>query len=249
MTHTARPALLVAFDDVLANTAAERGSALCEAMREVAGSSVSRDALQWSAWCEGRTFAAAARDAVRHAASETANPANPANTANTGVTADDEPAIALVALLAERHFSARAQRGLALHDGAAAFVRAAAAHAPLGLIAWSARRDVAATIAFAGIEDAFTFVITADDAADDAPPAARWALGVTRLRTRARHTVISALVGGHTAIHGARAAGATAVAVGALPTETAFLADRWVPALDATHADDVLALTRRPELP
>ena len=246
MTHTERPALFVAFDDVLANTAAERGTALRDAVREVTGRTIPRDADQWSAWCEGRTFAAAARDAVRQATGETANTAN---TANTAVPADDESAIALVALVAERQFSARAQRGLALHDGAAAFVRAAAAHAPLGLIAWSARRDVATTIAFAGLEDAFTFVITADDAADDAPPAARWALGVTRLRTRAPQAVISALVGGLTAIHGARAAGATAVAVGALPTETAFLADRWVPAVDATHADDVLALARRPELP
>ncbi len=129
--------------------------------------------------------------------------------------------------------------------GARAFVREAAALAPVALVAWAARRDVALTLELAGLDAAFVCVITCDDADDDAPSDARWRLAADRLARRVPVTRTVALAGGTVAIAAARRAGLHPVAVGVMPGDAAFLADRWIPTLEGVRAADVIAPAAR----
>lgn len=222
------PALVVAFDDVLADTASARRDALGEALL---ADGIAVPPLQLAEACDGRTFVMAARAAR----------------ARGGADADDHTAVALAAVRADRAFAARFRRSTLLQPGAGAFVRAAAALVPLALVAWTARRDVMLTLELSGLDATFSCVITADDAPDEAPTDVRWRLAADRLARRmpVSHTI--ALVGTGVAIDAARRAGLRPVAVGALPNDVAFRADRWLGTLDDARAGDVLALVAREE--
>lgn len=225
-----RPALAIAFDDVLADTAAARLGALGEAL---SADGITLPAAQLAEACAGRTFIMATRAAR----------------ARAGVAGDDHTAVELAAARADRAFAARFRRSTLLQPGAGAFVRAAAARTPLALVAWTARRDVALTLELAGLDATFSCVITTDDAPDDAPAETRWRLAVERLARRGPVSRTIALAGTGVAIDAARRAGLRPVAVGALPSDVAFRADRWLVSLDGAHPDDVLAVVARMETP
>lgn len=223
-----RRALVVAFDDVLADTASARRDALGEALL---ADGMTVPPLQLAEACDGQTFVMALRAAR----------------ARAGADAGDHTAVALAAARADRAFAARFRRSTLLQPGAGAFVRAAAALVPLALVAWTARRDVALTLELAGLDATFSCVITADDAPDEAPTDVRWRLAAERLARRVPVSHTIALAGTGVAIDAARRAGLRPVAVGALASDEAFRADRWLVSLDGARAADVLALVARAE--
>lgn len=222
MTPPPRATLVMAFDDVLADTADCRRDALGESL---AADAMTLTPAQLAAACGGRTFAHAAAVAR----------------AMAGAPDGDHTAIALAAARADRAFSARFRRHTLLVPGAAAFARAAAALGPVALVAWSPRRDVELTLELAGLDATFTCVITADDAADDAPTDQRWRLAAARLAARGGTAAPLALAGAAEAIDAARRAGLRPVAVGALASDVAFRADRWLPSLEGARAADLFA--------
>ncbi|MBI3567715.1 MAG: hypothetical protein HY084_05865 [Gemmatimonadetes bacterium] len=221
MTAARRPSIVVAFDDVLADTAPARHAALRDAL---AADGITLDDAQLAAACGGRTFHMAVR-AARAAA---------------GASDDDHTAVAIAAARADRAFAGRFRRATLLRPGAAAFARDAAAVAAVALVAWTPRRDVALTLELAALDAAFSFVITADEFPDDAPADAPWTLAAARLERSGNERRAVALAGAAVAIDAARQAGLRPVAVGGLDGG-AFRADRWIPTLEGASAADLLA--------
>lgn len=141
----------------------------------------------------------------------------------------------LVALRAARAFSTHiATRGLEMPPGARALIEAAAATARLGVVTRAGRTEAEAMIRLAGLENAFTVTVCADDALAAKPSAAGYNLALDRLgrqRPVAQGAVL-ALEDGTPGIRAARAAGARCIVVGAVPAHVAIEADAFVDSLE-----------------
>jgi HAD superfamily hydrolase (TIGR01509 family) len=157
---------------------------------------------------------------------------------------DDETAIELTRLRAERFFDERTGKGLSLQAGIRAALERLATNCRLAIVTRASRREVEFVLGLAGIEGLFRPVITAEDVSPPKPASAPYVAALARfaqlfpgqqLRPLA---VEDHLVG----IRGARAAGIPCVSVGAIPPHEALEADGWVESLADLSPGRVRAL-------
>lgn len=215
------PAILLDFDDVLAETRALRIDALRSAL---AGDGIALPDERFDASCAGLSFAAGARAAYMAAGA-----------------ALDETAIALAALRAGRAYSARTANGLALSSGAREFVLGAAGLARLGIVTRSARRDVELVLSLAGLDEAFECVVAEEDYSGPEPSPEPYAHARIRMASHGPVALTEgiALVASHAAIVTARQARFQPIAVGAVQPAIAFAADGYIPSLAVVRVADV----------
>jgi HAD superfamily hydrolase (TIGR01509 family) len=206
------PVLLVEFEGVIADVAALRREALAEAMT-ADGPRPSDPMLDAGA---GYPVDESVRR-VRRA----------------GGLQEDETAVELTRLRAERAFMERAGKGIALTPGARESLERLAAGCRLALVTRAGRREIEFLLDLAGLEGLFRPVITCEDVVPAKPSRAPYLAALARvgqlfpgqqLRPLA---VEDSLVG----IRGARAAGLPCLAVGDVPAHEALEADGWVRSL------------------
>jgi HAD superfamily hydrolase (TIGR01509 family) len=141
----------------------------------------------------------------------------------------------LVSLRAARAFARHmSARGLVVQPGARALIDEAAAAARLGVVTRANRSEVDGMMRLAGLENAFTVTVCADDALAPKPSAAGYNLALDRLgrqRPIAPGAVV-ALEDGAAGIRAARAAGVRSIVVGPIAVHDAIEADAYVDSLD-----------------
>jgi HAD superfamily hydrolase (TIGR01509 family) len=214
------------FEGVLADTTPHRAAALREALL-LDGLALDDDT--WTEQCLGLAVEPAVRAARR------------------ALDAPDDPVTAEIARLrAERSFTHRISRGLLMQPGGLALVQALRTQARLALVTRAARRDVDFVLTLAGLADAFTCVITADDKVDAKPSPAPYALAIEKLSRTAPVVPGDALAfeDARPGIRAARAAGVRVVAVGPLPPHHAMEADAYYDTLSGLSFDQMRALVR-----
>lgn len=217
------PVLLIEFEGVIAETAAARRTALAESL-----------AVEGIA-CTDAIIAAAAgyatEDAVRRARRAAGAP-------------DDETAVELGRLRAERAFAARAGKGLPLTRDARTSLERLAAHARLALVTRASRREVEFLLGLAGMEGLFRPIIGCDDVQPAKPAREPWLAALARIGQLFPGQQLKALaVEDHVAgLRAARAAGLASVGVGAMPAHEALEGDAWVESLADLTPERVRAL-------
>lgn len=200
-------AVLFEFDGVLADTTSARGEALRSTLRE---DGISLSADEYREQCAGRSFNEAVRAALEL----------------RGVTLD-ETGIDLLVLRTERAYGAVVGKGVTLADGVPEVIDRLAGSARLGIVTRAARHDVDFVLGLAGLDHAFSCVVTGEDVATGKPSPAPYRVALERL-SRLRATAPArcvALEDTLVGIRSARSAGLRAVAVGALPAHVAMEAD------------------------
>lgn len=204
-------AVLFEFDGVLADTTSARGDALRSTLRE---DGIALSADEYREQCAGRSFAEAVRAALDLRAVKL-----------------DETGIDLLVLRTERAYGAAVGKGVKLADGVPEVVERLAASVRLGIVTRAGRKEVDFVLALAGLDHAFSCVVTSEDTSAGKPSPALYRVALERL-SRLRATppsVCVALEDTLVGIRSARAAGLRAVAVGALPAHVAMEADGLVP--------------------
>jgi beta-phosphoglucomutase-like phosphatase (HAD superfamily) len=221
------PIIFFEFDDVLAETRAPRLVALRNALA-VEGVGFSDEVFDST--CAGLSFAAAARAAIR--------------VANVSGRASDETTVELAALRAARSFGELVARGLPLAPGAAAFVRAAAGIARLGIVTRAPRRDVDLILSFSDLTDSFECVVAAEDYNGQEPASDPYDIGVGRMARGQAVTIGDgiALVASLNAVAAARAARLHPIVVGMVSPSLAFAGDGYLTSLDGASVRDVVRL-------
>ncbi len=218
------PVVLLEFEGVLADTRAVREAALAESLA-ADGVSLTPEV---AALAHGRTTEDAVRR-LRHA---------------SGLP-DDETAVELAKLRAERAFAARAGKGLTLAPGARPALEKLAACARCAIVTRASRREVEFVLSLAGLEGVFRPVIALEDATPPKPDAAPYRAALARIaqlfpgQQLKALAVEDSLVG----IRAARAAGITTVAFGPLAAHEAIEADAWVESIADLTPERVRALT------
>lgn len=219
-------AVLLEFEGILADTSPHRLAALREAL---SADGLALDDDTWAEHCHGLSADASVVAARR------------------ALGAPDDPTTADIARLrAERAFTARISRGLLMQPGGLALIQALRTQARLALVTRAARRDVDFVLTLAGVADAFTCVVTADDKVEGKPSAAPYALALERLSRTTPVLPADALAfeDARPGIRAARAAGVRVVAVGPLPVHHAVEADTYYPTLSGLSFDEMRALVR-----
>lgn len=204
-------AVLFEFDGVLADTTSARDDALRSTLHE---DGIALSADEYREQCAGRSFAEAVRAALDLRAVKL-----------------DETGIDLLVLRTERAYSAAVGKGVKLADGVPEVVERLASSVRLGIVTRAGRKEVDFVLALAGLDHAFSCVVTGEDAPAGKPSPALYRVALERL-SRLRATppsVCVALEDTLVGIRSARAAGLRAVAVGALPAHVAMEADGLVP--------------------
>jgi HAD superfamily hydrolase (TIGR01509 family) len=214
------------FEGVLADTTPHRLAALRDALL---ADGLALDDETWAEHCHGLPVEGAvhaARRALR--------------------APDDLVAAELARLRAEKGFTQRISRGLLMQPGGLALVQALRTQARLALVTRAARRDVDFVLTLAGIADAFTCVVTADDKADGKPSPAPYAMALDKLSRTAPVAGGEALAfeDARAGIRAARAAGVRVVAVGPLPAHHAMEADAYYPTLAGLSFNEMRSLVR-----
>lgn len=218
------PVLLFEFEGVLVETAPLRAAALEEAFRA--------DDIQLTpALIEramGYTTEVAVRR-IRHAVG----------------AANDETAVELCKLRAERAFADRAGKGLNLQPGVREAIEKLVTSSRCAIVTRASRREVEFVLDLAGLEGAFRPVIALEDATPPKPAGTPYFAALARIgqlfpgqQLRAL-AVEDSLVG----IRAARAAGFSCIAVGQLPAFEALEADAWVDSLAQLTPTRVRELT------
>jgi beta-phosphoglucomutase-like phosphatase (HAD superfamily) len=210
-------AVLLEWEGVLADTRPARRDALRAALAaEGVAHTLSDDDEQ----LRGLGVSDAARAVVRHMGSS------------------DEVLADLLAVRAARTFAETIARGLVLHPGAAAFVEHAQSRARIAVVTRASRAETELVLRMAGLEDAVTTIVTADEDVH-APSEAGYRLalaGLSRVRAVDPARVV-ALVDASPAIRAARGAGVRVIAVGA-PVHQAIDADAAVDSLVGLRLDE-----------
>lgn len=159
----------------------------------------------------------------------------------------DEVLADLVALRAARAFSTHvATRGLDVQPGARALIDDAATTARIAVVTRASRSELDAMLRLAGLENAFTVTVCADDALAVKPSAAGYNLALDRLgRQRpVANGAVLALEDDAPGIRAARAAGARCVVVGAVAAHVAMEADAYVESLQGHTVASLDRLSR-----
>ena len=217
------PVLCLELEGVIADTAAARAAALATALD--AEGIVPTGAMLAAA--RGH----AVEDAVRRARRAAGAP-------------EDETAVELGRLRAERAFAARIGKGIALHPGARATLERLASHSSLALVTRASRREVEFLLSLAGLEAAFRPIIAAEDVTPTKPDRGAWEAALDRVRQlfpgqRLRAIAVEDHVEG---IRGARAAGLGCIAIGPMPAHEAVEADAWIEGIADLTPERVRAL-------
>lgn len=144
--------------------------------------------------------------------------------------AEDETAVELGRLRAERAFAARIGKGILVHPAAKATLERLTSHCRLAIVTRASRREVEFLLALAGLEALFRPVIALEDAAPGKPAHAPWDVALDRVGQlfpgqRLRGIAVEDHV---TGIRGARTAGLRCVGVGPIPAHEALEADAWL---------------------
>jgi HAD superfamily hydrolase (TIGR01509 family) len=218
------PVLLLEFEGVIVDTAEARRAALVESVG-VEGLAVTDAMLDQAA---GYTTEEAVRRLRRTAGAE-----------------EDETAVELGRLRAERAFASRAGKGLPLQPDVRPALERLAAHCRLSLVTRASRREVEFLLGLAGLESMFRPVIGAEDVTPPKPSRAPWLSALARIGQLFPGQQLKALaVEDHVVgLRAAHAAGIACVGVGALPAHEAIEADAWVETLAGLTPDRVRELT------
>ncbi len=218
------PVLLVEFEGVIAETATMRCEAIVESL-VVEGLTVGRSDL---ASLLGHTTEEAVRRARRAVGAQ-----------------DDETAVELARLRAERAFATRIGKGLTLRSEIRPTLERLAASCRLALVTRASRREVEFVLGLAGLDGLFRPIIAVEDAVPPKPDRAPYLAALARIgqlfpgQQLKPLAVEDHLVG----IRGARAAGIPSVAVGPLPAHEALEADAWVESLSELTVERVRTLS------
>jgi beta-phosphoglucomutase-like phosphatase (HAD superfamily) len=204
-------ALLLEWEDVLADTASGRREALLGAL---ADEGVILDAAAYESRCRGLAVHDAARGALTLAGHR------------------DETLADLVALRATRAFAERIGKGITLSPGAREFALAAQAVAPLAIVTTSTRGEVEFVLRLAGLDGAVSTIVSADDRADSPPSPAMFDLALEKLARRRATNRDRAIVLAPSMpmLRAGRAAGMRTIAVGT-PAHVSIEADGAIDAV------------------
>ncbi len=219
-------AVLLEFEGILADTTPHRLAALRDAL-VVDG--LSLDDETWVEQCHGLSVEASVHAARR------------------ALGASDDPvAVEIARLRAEKSFTQRIGRGLLMQPGGLALVQALRSQRRLALVTRAGRREVDFVLTLAGLADAFTCVVTADDKVEGKPSGAPYALALEKLSRTAPVAPSDVLTfeDARPGIRAARAAGVRAIAVGPLPPHHAMEADAYYPTLSGLSFDQLRTLGR-----
>jgi HAD superfamily hydrolase (TIGR01509 family) len=217
------PVLLVEFEGVVADTAAVRRAALIDALA-VEGIVPDDAALAAAA---GHPTDEAVRRARRAAGAS-----------------EDETAVELARLRAERSFASRAGKGLSLQPEVRATLERLATSCRLALVTRASRREVVFVLDLAGLVGIFRPIVAHGDTATSKPSRAPYAAALERIgqlfpgQQLRPLAVEDHLVG----IRGARAAGIRSVAVGAMPAHEVLEADGWVESIGDLDTERIRSL-------
>ena len=217
------PVLLIEFEGVIAETAAARRAALAEslAVEGISGT----DAIL----AAGAGYAT--EIAVRRARRAAGAP-------------DDETAVELGRLRAERAFAARAGKGLPLTRDARLALERLAGHTRLALVTRASRREVEFLLGLAGMEGLFRPIIGCEEVLPAKPAREPWLAALARIGQLFPGQQLKALaVEDHVVgLRAARAAGLACVGVGPMPAHEALEGDAWVESLADLTPERVRAL-------
>lgn len=218
------PVVLLEFEGVLAGTHAVREAALAE--------SLAVDGIALDPALAALAFGRTTEDAVRLVRRATG-------------AADDETAVELGRLRAERAFAARAGKGLALAPGTRPALERLAACARLAIVTRASRREVEFVLSLAGLDGVFRPVIALEDATPPKPDAAPYRAALARIGQLfpGQHLRAVAVEDSLPGVRAARAAGVATVAVGPFEAHEALEADAWVESLADLTPERVRALT------
>jgi HAD superfamily hydrolase (TIGR01509 family) len=218
------PVLLVEFEGVIVETAQARQAALAESLA-VEGIACTDAILESAA---GHSTEEAVRRARRAAGAP-----------------DDETAVELGRLRAERAFATRAGKGLRLSPDAKAAIERLATHARIALVTRASRREVEFLLGLAGMEGLFRPIIACEDVVPVKPAREPWLAALARIGQLFPGQQLKALaVEDHVVgLRAARAAGIASVGVGAIPPHEALEGDAWVETLADLTGERVRALT------
>jgi beta-phosphoglucomutase-like phosphatase (HAD superfamily) len=213
--------VLLDWEDVLVDTGTSRRDSL---LRALADEGVHFDPLAFDERCRGHSVHDAASAAV-------------------GGADFDPTLIDLVALRAQRDFTARIAQGFALRPGAARMLELAQLRAPIAIVTAAGRDETDAALRLAGLHDSCAAVVTADDVMGSAPLRAQYEKALAHLARRrpVRPEHVIALAATWPAIRAARGAGVRTIAVG-VPAHVALEADAAVASLEGITMDELTAL-------
>jgi beta-phosphoglucomutase-like phosphatase (HAD superfamily) len=217
------PVLLIEFEGVIAETAAARRAALAESL------AVEGIARTDAVLATGAGYAT--EEAVRRARRAAGAP-------------DDETAVELGRLRAERAFAARAGKGLPLTRDARMALERLAGHTRLALVTRASRREVEFLLGLAGMEGLFRPIIGCEEVRPAKPAREPWLAALARIGELFPGQQLKALaVEDHVVgLRAARAAGLASVGVGAMPAHEALEGDAWVESLADLTPERVRAL-------
>ena len=206
------PVLLIEFENVLAETAVLRQSALAESLA-ADGIELTADLLLLA---EGRTF----EDGITRIREAVGAP-------------DDQTAVELGRLRAERHFAARLGKGISVPPQLRPALEKLSAMARLALVTRAPRRDVEFVLQLARLEGMFRPVVTQDDTRVSKPSRAPYDAALSRVQELfpgqlLRGVAVEDCVLG---VRAAREAGLLTVLVGTHQPQDAMEADCWVESL------------------
>ncbi len=218
------PVVLLEFEGVLTDTRTVREAALAEALAV--------DGLELTPTLAAIAHGRTTEDAVRRIRRAAGMP-------------DDETAVELGRLRAERAFAARAGKGLTLTAGARPALEKLAATARCAIVTRASRREVEFVLGLAGLEGVFRPVIALEDATPPKPDAAPYRAALARIAQLFPGQQLKALAVEDSVIgvRAARAAGITTVAIGPFEAHEAMEADAWVESIVDLTPERVRALT------
>lgn len=158
---------------------------------------------------------------------------------------DDETAVELGRLRAERNFATRAGKGLALTTDARVAIERLAAHARIALVTRASRREVEFLLDLAGLDGLFRPIIACEDVHPCKPSPDPWVAALERIGQLFPGQQLKALaVEDHVlGLRAARAAGIASVGVGRIPAHEAIEGDAWMSSLADLTPERVRALT------
>jgi len=217
--------VLLDWEGVLADTGRARRDALRRALTD---EGVPFDETAYDERWLGRSVRAAAADAI-------------------GALHADPTLVDLIALRAQREFTATIGQGFALRAGAARFCELAQLRAPVAIVTCARRVETDIALRLAGLADSFTACITADDVLAEMPSPEAFELALAHLARRrpVRRAHVIALASTHASLLAARSTRIRTVAVG-LPAHEALDADAAIPSLASLgeiRVDELAALT------
>jgi beta-phosphoglucomutase-like phosphatase (HAD superfamily) len=222
------PVLLFEFEGVLADTASMRKAALEEAFRA--------DRILLTQEMMDGVVGYGTESAVRRLR-------------RSAGAADDETAVELCKLRAERAFAERAGKGLNLQPGVRDALDRLVTTARCAIVTRASRREVEFVLGLAQLDGVFRPVIALEDATPSKPAGTPYFAALARIgqlfpgqQLRAL-ALEDSLVG----IRAARAAGLACVAVGPIPAYEAVEADAWVESLADLTPARVRDLTCNPK--